>query len=586
MGTLRRVSDLKLTTAFRALQRSLIADGIDRQQMDRKSRYYGAIIPPESGIDNAHATGYFVTRCGTALAGAALGHELPPGISPELLLERMRLGLDSLVRFQRPSGLIDLRSANYDSAPDTAFVVQALSLLIYFDRIVTPPDAWNEGWRAVIAQVTRFVVSTIPGIIKGGFHTPNHRWVISSALSLASALIPEIITPDLDECVESYLAEGFDNDEEGAFLERSAGAYDVINTRSLLILAATWRRDVAAQVYRSVAANLDFNAHLLHDDGTIETGLSHRQDYGVRKKAVGLVPSYLELAAATGEGRYRAVAEFIWERSDPGNAFELYYHDIYWLIAVLIRRDIPALPETPMETEFSRYYPMNQIWRVRRGQLSATVFGEGKHNFFSLVNGRATLFGVSISQTYFGRSTGRFLPRISAVEQGRASLVSEGDGGGHRPGYDLPLGRPVSRDSWEAELSQRAVYQLPQARSTVEVAELESPEHGFALHYVSKAGLNDVLTQIFFDFPLGGIWETNDTAFAPLDGQILFLKSGSGRMRFATDCVEIGPGSAEHQIFRLRNSDPVPDGYCRVIVSLLTPIDYRFYIRALNDVVM
>jgi hypothetical protein len=579
------MSELSIENAFRHLQQSLIRDGIERQQTDPENRYYGAVIPPDTGIDNAHATGYFVTRCGTALAGLFLGHKLPDGLSPELLLTRMRIGMDSLGRFQRSSGLIDLRSANYDSAPDTAFVVQALALVVHFANTIEPARHNADEWKSVVDQIRSFVRVAVPGIMGGGFHTPNHRWVISSALSFAAFAIPDLDTPALTKTVESYLAEGFDDDAEGVFIERSAGAYDVINTRSLLILAATWKRDIKKEVYASVRRNLEFNAHLLHEDATIETGLSRRQDYGIRKKPAGLIPSFLEFAAVSGEGLFRTVAEYIWDRCDPGSSFELYYHDMYWLIAVLLRRDIDSVERRPMPKDFSQFYPLNQIWRVRRGQISATVFGEQKHNFLSLVNGKATLFGVSISQTYFGKQTGRFLPGTITFENGTALLTSQGDGGKYRPGYALPLGRRVDRDEWENELENRGVYSLPRAESTVEASELTAPAAGLELRYRSEKGLDDVTTQIFFDFPVGGVWETADTAFYPTGRQICFLRSGYGRMRYGTDCIEIGPGSAEHQIFHLRNSDPVPDGYCRVIISLLTPIDYSFQIRALNQIV-
>ena len=52
----------------------------------------------------------------------------------------------------------------------------------------------------------------MPGMLKGGFHTPNHRWVLSAALSLSLELFPDM---DGLEVVEQYLAETIDINADG-----------------------------------------------------------------------------------------------------------------------------------------------------------------------------------------------------------------------------------------------------------------------------------------------------------------------------------------------------------------------------------
>src|SRR5690606_12442083 len=98
--------------------------------------------------------------------------------------------------------------------------------------------------------------------------------------------------PDLDvaKVVEAYLAEGIDIDAEGAFIERSVGVYDAVNNRSLLFIHEHWDCPAALP---AVQRSLDFDLYLLHADGTAETGLSRRQDYGTREVAIGLAPCYL-----------------------------------------------------------------------------------------------------------------------------------------------------------------------------------------------------------------------------------------------------------------------------------------------------
>ena len=125
---------------------------------------------------------------------------------------------------QRPSGLIDLLSVNYDSAPDTAFTVQALCTLFELVR----PHGHRSDSRCLMALET-FVRRTIPGLLTGGFHTPNHRWVIVSAMLQAKGALSR--SGRRSDCA-SYLAEGIDIDAEGMFIERSVGVYDAVNDRS------------------------------------------------------------------------------------------------------------------------------------------------------------------------------------------------------------------------------------------------------------------------------------------------------------------------------------------------------------------
>ena len=573
---------LTLERVFGLMAEDLLQAGLNRQQMDESSRYYGAYIVPEEGLDHAHATCHLVARSGILLVGHLNGYSLPSPLTPELLLERMDLGLGSLRRFQRPSGCIDLRSANYDSGPDTAFIVQWLCLCASLCRDVTPEEDYTSQWKAVMGTLDDFIRSAVPGIARGGFHTANHRWVVASALSFARSLYSDLDTDLVNDTVAAYLAEGFDTDAEGAFLERSAGGYDAVNTRSLLLLASTWKEDITAEVYRSVEDNLLLNAHLLHADGTIETGLSRRQDYGRRPKNLGLIPAYLEYAAISGDGTFKAVAEFLWDAIDDRESLG----ELYLIAAALLRHDLDAVASGEVPDDFSRFYSVNKIWRVRRGPVSATVFGEGKENLLTLVNGTATLHRLAISHTYFSKLTGRFQVDDLSVDGNAAHLMSEGTGVLNRPGYEQPLGRPILREEWGAEKANRDVYRLPYARATVDIEELPGPERGFQFHYVSKDILDDVTTQIFFEFPVGGIWETRDTAILPGNKQAVFLKEGPGRMRFGTDCIEIGPGCGEHRIWALRNSDAVEDGYFRVILSLLTPIDFTFTVKALSNVAM
>ncbi len=255
---------------------ALVRDQLDWQIWDETHPDHGAIHNPDYGCADNKATSHFIT--------AAVYAMLAQGRLNAELLARLLPAADYLIRAQRPSGNIDLLSVNYDSAPDTGFTVQQLCTIFELGRDRLAAEAAGQQ---LLATLERFIRRAVDGMLLGGFHTPNHRWVMVSALTQAKTLFPDL---EITAVVESYLAEGIDIDAEGAFIERSVGVYDAVNNRSLLFIHENWDcPDALPAVQRS----LDFDLYLLHADGTAETGLSRRQDYGTREVALGLVACYL-----------------------------------------------------------------------------------------------------------------------------------------------------------------------------------------------------------------------------------------------------------------------------------------------------
>jgi hypothetical protein len=225
--------------------------------------------------------------------------------------------------------------------------------------------------------------------------------------------------------------------------------------------------------------------------------------------------------------------------------------------------------------DYSRFFPLNGLWRVRRGVLSASFFRDTTR-LLTLVYGRAELSALKISATYFGQDTGRFISDGLTVVDGRAVLRSEGDHNPRRPAYELPLGRPVPPEGWHAALDQRPLRRLPPLTSTLIVDEIPA---GFALRYQTLDGLPGVAVQLALDFPPGGIWETEDTALKPVAGQTLFLKGGFGVMRYGADAIEVGPGAASHSMWQMREADPSPNhDHVRVLLTFHTPVDHTLVI--------
>jgi len=560
-----------------------VDEWVCQQITDPTSPDYGALISPEYGMTWGQLDAGFVTRVAYRfLAAVALGDERRIAAA-RALLPRALLAADAMIRTQRPSGLLDLVTVNYDSSPDTGFTVQQLCTVVELARLRATEVAAEEptaarsacadpDWAALLAKIEYFIRRAVPGMLDGGFHTPNHRWVIAAALSQAARLFPDL---DVGRTVDAYLAEGIDLDAEGFFIERSVGVYDAVNTRSLLLIAENtgWPGALDA-----VERNLNLDLRLLHADGTSETGLSRRQDYGTREVALGLAPSLLLYHGLRPTPVFARAAQWLWDAAPPPPGH------LEWLLYPLLKYGDPApVDAAPLPDDFTLHLPDNGIYRVRRGLLSASFFRDATR-LLSFTFGAAELTSLKISATYFGGDCGHFIGDRLEARGGRVALWSEGRRRARRPGYEQPLGRPVLPERWAEMIAERGLRSLPPLFSLLEAQEAADDRgRGFDLRFRTLDGLDRVAVQLAFDFPPGGIWETADTRMKPVAGQTIFLKQDYGAMRYGNDVIEIGPGAAGHGMWQMREAEPAPN-HARVLLAFLTPVDHAFTIRAYRGV--
>jgi hypothetical protein len=509
---------------------------------------YGAVVTSDDGRPSPWRTAALIVAGTYVFVGrGGLG---------EPTVHRMVLAADALLGMQRPSGLIDLPTVNIDSGPDTAFAVQRLCTAVELLR--TKPNL-GAAWSAITEGVERFIRRAAPGMCTGGFHTPNHRWVIASALAQSLALFPDL---EAAATIEAYLLEGIDVDAEGFFIERSIGVYDAVNTRAWLLLAENW--DLPSRALDAVRRNLRLDLHLLHGDGTAETGLSHRQDYGHRTVPTGLIPCYLLYNLARSEPAFCTAAQRIWQQAEtPGDA--------QWTAYALIKASDPGPATDAVVDDFTLNLPKNGIWRLRRGPLSVSTFRDATR-LLTLGYGRAMLSGIRIDQTYFGEACGHFISDDMVVDERGVTLRSEGCGRPRRPGYELPLGCEVPPEFWKARVLDRNLRELPPATSELVLTEIEG---GVSLRYRTLDGVEGVAAQIALDFEPGGIWETADTRLKPQPGQVLFLKNGWGEMRYGTDVIRIEGGAHAHSMWRMRSTE-APGESVRILLTFVTPVSHVF----------
>ncbi|MEM6430453.1 MAG: hypothetical protein AAF708_14525, partial [Deinococcota bacterium] len=429
---------------------------------------------------------------------------------------------------------------------------------------LTQGEAYFEVLNGKLEQ---FLRCATPGVRDGGFHTPNHRWVIASALAQVHALFPDL---DVQPALDLYLDEGFDIDADGAYIERSVGIYDTVSNNALMlyILNGT-REDVKQHARVAVRKNLEFNLHLLHADGTAETGLSNRQDYGIRKVASNLICPYVFAYHLLEETRFLQAAAWLWSKTAITETPE----SLHWLAYVLLKLGEPKATTPNVPDDFQCFFPANQVWRARRDKLSVSAYG-ARTQLLNLCYGQAEIRGLTIAQTYFG--TGRFVSdEITATDSGIV-MTSTGKQKPRRPGYELPLGQPVTVDTWDDAAEQRDYRPLPLPLSQLSIG-LEDTT--LELHYQTLDGFDGVAAQLALDVPVGGVWETSSSLLELQAGNVIIYKQGPARLIYGQDVLEFSNGHAEHGFFNMRHSEAVSAGCARIIFSFLTLVDFHLNVH-------
>ncbi len=473
----------------------------------------------------------------------------------EEILARILAGAAFARNFRRESGCYDLVTTNFDSSPDTGFIVKAIAPVVRAAR-----KAEDEGAGQIADALGEMIQTGVPGMIAGGFHTPNHRWVLVAALSLALELFPDL---DGKDAIESYLAETIDMNADGEYIERSAGAYNAICNRALRLAADALDQP---ELLEPVRKNLDLSYHMLHADGTVVTSFSRRQDFGTRVVLVNMVDSYYDMARRDCNGFYAAVADWLYAISPGG---------LPWTLEPFLTHPewrVDDLQREPLPESYAKVYPTARLWRVRRGKTSATA-GAGITSPFGVKYGKVELASVNLCASYF--AIAQFAGETFEATDGKIVMTHVSQSlDGSRPGYDLPLGRAVAFEAFYEVRKERAVYALPPLATTMEIEEVAG---GFDLH-VKVAGYDRVPFQIACDFVPGGELDFDSGIVRGQAGEVAFLKSGYATYHMGNDAISIGPGAYAHRFWQLRGSESAPTAF-RVLMTFMTPVDRVLRIR-------
>ena len=452
------------------------------------------------------------------------------------LLKRIQLAAGFLERVQSTEGFVDLLSTNFDSPPDTAFVVHNVGTAAAIGKLY--------GADEIVSALRAFLVKAGDGLAVGGIHTPNHRWVVSSALAQINDVYPNAAYV---RRIEQWLAEGIDIDADDQYIERSTVTYNTIIDRALVVLAAKLKRPALLEPVRR---NLSAMVYLIHPDGEVVTEVSRRQDQFTKGTMNGYWFPASYVASHMGDATAAALVKSMSPEAARMGAL-LEYPEL--------TKALPAAGVLPVSYE--KTFPLLSLARIRRGQRDATLVLAENTRFFTTRNGGAVVNAVRFASSFFGK--GQFAAEAWAMEGKSYVLKQSLEAPYYQP---LSPAQTVTSANWAALRDQRRKTQLQKLEQSVVVTERD---YGFDVR-VRSSGTNGVPLAIEVSLREGGTLEGCKPApNAPdcwlLERDYATYKLGGGVMR-------IGPGAAPHLQTQLRGADAKLPGQSLYITGY-TPFD-------------
>lgn len=526
--------------------------GLLAQQERRPGHRWLGGMPNEYGLHTAGGTSGFIS----SLACAACASGSKYFRSPELV-EPLSLAVRYMLAAQHEDdGTVDYFATNFHSAPDMAFILEVVSPVCGLLRANPMP-----AFTAIAKELGKFIKRGGDGLITGGIHTPNHRWVVCSALAWANSLFPH---PQYVARIDQWLAETIDLDPDGQYTEKSTTVYSPIVNRALITVARLLNRPALLEPVRR---NLEMTLYYVHPDGEVVTEASRRQDRYQRGSMVRYYYSYRTLALRDGNGRFAAMARAIEEST---------HHKVGELAAFLTEpgfsRELPASAALP--TDYARVFAHSNLARIRRGSASGTILA-GNTTVFSFRRGAAALEAMRIATAFFGK--GQFSADALEMRAGRYVLRQELDGP-----YFQPLSPDQIASGEHTKMAPNGTLangtRALRARSNVQTLEsvltVREQDGTFELA-LSIRGTEGVPVAIELAFRAGGTLH----GVEPLKNlpDAFLLRSGTGRYVLGQDTIEFGPGRAEHTYTQVRGALPKWEGLS-VYLTGVTPFEHTLRI--------
>jgi hypothetical protein len=504
---------------------------LDLQITDPSSRWRGT-YPDEYGIHFPGTASGIVDSFVAAYLHRGSKFHKDSGLP-----ERIRLAIGLLAREQTPDGNWNLPTTNFNSPADTGFIVRNLApagLLLK-----------RAGENELFGLLEPVLRKAGAGMVKGGIHTPNHRWVVSSALAELYEIFGDTAYV---RRIDQWLAESIDIDSDGQFTERSTYVYNPITDNAFVTMGIKLKRP---QLFEPARRNLESMMYLLHPGYEVVTEISRRQDLNVRGDMGPYWFPLAYLAHQDKNGQFATIADHFAPARAGISALLMYPQ---------LAQPGPA-PE-PVPDQYVKTFPHNRLVHVRRGPLSGVILGGNRNRFFTFRNGEAVVNAVRFASAFFGK--GQFSSQTIEEKDGSWILTQKLQGPYYQP-LDPP--RVVDSEAWASVRRDRRQTEVAQLTQTATITETKT---GFRVR-IQSFGTRDVPLAVEISLREGGKLDGVKPAHKVDDAFV--LTDGYGTYQTGSDAVRFGPGAHAHMYTQVRGAEPKLAGP-GVYITGFTPFDH------------
>lgn len=456
--------------------------------------------------------------------------------------------LDILVKFlasaQAEDGTVNV--GNLESPPDTAFLIEILGPA----GTIMKKDNSSE-LQAVQQQLKQILLKAGEGLVTGGIHTPNHRWVISAALAQINHLYPN---KKYSNRINEWLGEGIYIDADGHYPERS-GIYSGVENAAFITIARLTNKP---SLYAAVRKNLAMYRYYIEPNGELVRNDSRRQDQyeAAAKTSTLFYLQYRYMAIAEKNRQFAGVAKMI--ETTAGFEKDILERSLfYFLEDEILQQELPTAE--PIPDRYEKLFPTSHLLRIKEKNTTVTLFGgvdwplivaSGRSNspdFFSYRKGEAILKYMRLSSNFF--SMGYFYSD-GLRKEGNSYVLSKK--------LEIPYYQPMPKEKRKAngdyklspsiddrfwnkmDFSNRPVSNVKKLETIIRLTETKGEVE---LEFELK-GMKGVPVTLELCFKEGG--QLNGVTAADANGNT-FLEQGTGEYRAGNDVITFGPGAVAHK---------------------------------------
>ncbi len=526
----KRVHDLdQIIQDLTEINDTFISDALSRQIHKPGDRWHGGFM---DSYDMAHA---HVLRTNITRLSSSFLSQASEYYRSDRLHESLHLALDCLLNVQHDDGTIDLHSTNFRSPPDTAFFVNYLSPAY---AVLLKMDGVDE----LTEKLGLFLHRTEEGLLVGGIHTPNHRWVVCHALARLHQFFP---SQQYIDRMDDWLGEGIDMDPDGQYQETSVATYTPHVNNAFQTIGHLLDRPELLDVVRK---NLEMTLYYIRPHGELMSAAAGRGPrFGsyISRYYYG----YKYFAIVDQNPVYAAVADF----TERELIRDLALGSGGWMIPLLLEDPVfqrEMTVPTGIPDDYVKRFPHSGVFRIRRGDKDLAAI-ENNTIFFTYMKGKAVLEAVQLHAAFYG-SRGQFQAETADMQNTTITLERSVTHGYFQP---FPEDKRTGDGDWsKLPRDEREMTQVQTLNYRVTITE----QDGNVTMDVEIEGVDHVPVSLELSFRRGG--ELHGVVADPHNEHSYFMNQNMGRYKSGKDVIHFGPGKSGHKWARMRGMMPKHEG--------------------------